>query len=42
VAYVPLYVQYGIWAKRTALELPVDVSQALQFRYARLKSSAAP
>jgi ABC-type transport system substrate-binding protein len=41
VVYVPLYVQYGIWIKRTALELPIDVSQALQFRYARLNSSAA-
>jgi peptide/nickel transport system substrate-binding protein len=42
VVYVPLYVQYGIWAKRTALELPIDVSQALQFRYARLNGSAGP
>ena len=41
VVYVPLFVQYGIWIKRTALELPIDVSQALQFRYARLNSSAA-
>jgi peptide/nickel transport system substrate-binding protein len=40
VVYVPLHVQYGIWAKRTDLELPIDVSQTLQFRYARLNGSA--